>query len=235
MARARNIKPGFFSNDKLAEVQPLGRILFAGLWTIADRAGRLEDRPKKIRAEVLPYDACNVDKLLDDLQERSFITRYEVGGVRFIQIRAFTKHQNPHKKEAESTIPEPCLAPVEHSASTVQEPVQTGASPADSLLLIPDSGFPIEAASPKAQPTTLGTRLSIETLPEEWETFCREERLDLNPAATFARFRDFWIAKPGKDGRKADWFATWRNWVRNTRADARSTAVPDYSLANVKD
>lgn len=27
------------------------------------------------------------------------------------------------------------------------------------------------------------------------------------------RFRDFWLAKPGKDGVKADWEATWRNWV----------------------
>jgi uncharacterized protein YdaU (DUF1376 family) len=29
-----------------------------------------------------------------------------------------------------------------------------------------------------------------------------------------AKFRDYWIAKPGKDGVKRDWDATWRNWVR---------------------
>jgi len=28
------------------------------------------------------------------------------------------------------------------------------------------------------------------------------------------RFRDYWIAKPGKDGVKLDWAATWRNWMR---------------------
>ncbi len=38
------------------------------------------------------------------------------------------------------------------------------------------------------------------------------------------RFRDFWAAKPGKDGVKADWPATWRNWVRST-AD-RLGAIP---------
>ena len=229
MARARNIKPGFFSNDKLAEVHPLGRILFAGLWTIADRAGRLEDRPKKIKAEILPYDACNVDKLLDDLQERNFITRYEIGGVRYIQVTAFTKHQNPHKKEAESTIP----APVEHSASTVSEPApapaQTGASPADSGFLIPDSGF--HSSSSPAAPSPIGTRLSVQALPEDWEAYCREKRPDLDPAGTFESFRDYWVAKPGKDGRKADWPATWRRWVRETRAVAGRTAVPDYSAA----
>ena len=44
--RARNIKPGFFKNDALAELDFAGRLLFIGLWGIADRAGRLEDRPK---------------------------------------------------------------------------------------------------------------------------------------------------------------------------------------------
>lgn len=29
------------------------------------------------------------------------------------------------------------------------------------------------------------------------------------------RFRDHWVAKAGKDGRKLDWRATWRNWCRN--------------------
>lgn len=56
MARSRNIKPAFFFNEQLAEVAPLGRLLFIGLWTIADREGRLEDRPRKIKAEVLAYD-----------------------------------------------------------------------------------------------------------------------------------------------------------------------------------
>jgi hypothetical protein len=62
MARARNIKPGFFANDVLAEIDPLGRLLFAGLWTIADREGRLEDRIKKIKAQILPYDDCDCDQ-----------------------------------------------------------------------------------------------------------------------------------------------------------------------------
>ena len=29
------------------------------------------------------------------------------------------------------------------------------------------------------------------------------------------RFRDTWVSKPGKDGRKLDWEATWRNWITN--------------------
>ena len=37
------------------------RLLFVGLWTIADRNGRLEDRPKRIRAELFPYDEIDAD------------------------------------------------------------------------------------------------------------------------------------------------------------------------------
>lgn len=135
MARARNIKPGFFSNDQLAELPALTRLLFAGLWTIADRAGRLEDRPKKIKAEVLPYDNANVDKMLDELAKRNFLIRYEVKGIKYLQVTAFAKHQNPHKNEAESTIP----APEQHSTNTVQAPAKDGTNRADSLNLIPDS------------------------------------------------------------------------------------------------
>ena len=41
MARARNIKPGFFRNADLAELTFEARLLFIGLWTLADSEGRL--------------------------------------------------------------------------------------------------------------------------------------------------------------------------------------------------
>lgn len=105
--RARNIKPGFFRNDDLAECDPLARILFAGLWCACDRKGRLEDRPKRIKADVLPYDDCNMDELLQQLHDRGFIIRYEMAGVKYIWVPTFLDHQNPHVREAESKIPLP--------------------------------------------------------------------------------------------------------------------------------
>lgn len=150
MARARNIKPGFFTNDDLAECEPLARILFVGLWTVADREGRLEDKPRKIKAMVLPYDDADCDKLLAQLHGKNFITRYAVDGNEFIQINNWKKHQNPHMKEAASEIPEQVTqptdikeAPEKHHTSTVQEPEENQTIPADSLNLIPDSLNPI--------------------------------------------------------------------------------------------
>jgi hypothetical protein len=109
--RSRNIKPGFFKNDALAELSPLARILFAGLWCMADREGRLADRPKRIRGEVLPYDDCDVDGLLDELHEAGFIVRYVSPETPAIAIPEFTKHQNPHIREAPSRITPP-TAPI---------------------------------------------------------------------------------------------------------------------------
>jgi hypothetical protein len=138
MARSRNIKPGFFQNDRLADCEPLARILFAGLWCEADREGRLEDRPKKIRAACLPYDECDCDDLLNQLAAGGFIVRYVVGGKGIIQVSEFAKHQNPHVKEAASSLP----APEKPGACTVQAeeiPERAGLIPS---LLIPDSPIP---------------------------------------------------------------------------------------------
>lgn len=132
LARARNIKPGFFKNEDLAELNPLGRILFSGLWCLADREGRLEDRPKRIKAEVLPYDECDVNNLLNQLVDAKFIIRYAVDDQEYIQIINFKKHQNPHMREAPSVIPLPNQG--KHSESTVLDSDKNGTSPADSPI-----------------------------------------------------------------------------------------------------
>ena len=105
MARARNIKPAFFKNELLAEVDFQTRLMFIGLWTLADKAGRLEDRPKRIKIELFPGDDLDVSSMLHALTVHGFITRYAVKGTRYIQIDNFLKHQRPHHKEQESSLP----------------------------------------------------------------------------------------------------------------------------------
>jgi hypothetical protein len=69
----------------------------------------------------------------------------------------------------------------------------------------------------KASPR--GSRLSADWTPSIEEVgYCRTTRPDLNPETVAADFRDYWSSKPGKDGLKLDWHATWQMWVRNQRA-----------------
>ena len=115
MARTRSIKPGFFRNEILASLPYQDRLLFAGLWTIADRDGRLEDRPLRIRVDIFPYDhEIDIEGCLVRLAAHNFIQRYQVGENKYICIPSWRKHQSPHLKEQPSTI----QAPDMHGAST---------------------------------------------------------------------------------------------------------------------
>lgn len=62
-----------------------------------------------------------------------------------------------------------------------------------------------------------GSRFTLEAIPKEWV----EDALRIQPAVdaqkVFELFADYWSSVPGKKGVKADWRATWRNWLRRMR------------------
>lgn len=138
--RARNIKPSFFKNPELGECSVAARLLFSGLWCMADREGRLLDRPKQIKAEIFPYDeytAQQVEGMLVELDKCGLIKRYEVEGVRVVWVVTFKTHQRPHVKEKNSELPafeakhlpRHELAPTQVSASTDLGSVEPALNP----------------------------------------------------------------------------------------------------------
>jgi hypothetical protein len=159
MARARNIKPGFFKNEDLGTADPYVSLLFAGLWTLADKAGILEDRPLRIKAELFPYrDGFDINGYLTVLLSFSLIHRYEVNGLKLIQIVNFSKHQNPHHTEKPSEY----ISYSDTCKQEVKPPLINGGTPADSLIpdslntdsLIPSSLIPIVTAADKSAAVT---------------------------------------------------------------------------------
>ena len=147
MARARNIKPALFKNELLGVADPLITLLFESLWCLADREGRLEDRPLRIKAETFPYrEGLDINGYLTWLQRMDFIIRYTVNGQALIQIVNFKKHQAPHNTEKASELPPieaGTLIPCGSQEITVNTPLSHGekteALPPDSFNLIPDS------------------------------------------------------------------------------------------------
>lgn len=147
--RARNIKPGFFKNEQLAECSAFARLLFPGLWMMADRNGFLEYRPKRWKAEIFPYDDVDCASLCSELEKSGLVARYAVAGSEYLFIPKFKDHQNPHKNEPESGIPQYTIANENsdkqectedsRNYSSTQEMAQSDR--ADSLLLIPDSSI----------------------------------------------------------------------------------------------
>jgi hypothetical protein len=139
--RARSLKPGFFKNEVLGTLPFPARILFLGLACLADREGRLEDRPDRIKAEVFPYDNVDVGALLERLRRSLFIQRYRVRGQDLILVVKFARHQSPHHTEKSSTLPPPKA----HAGRTVNSRKSNGGNPPDSLTpysLTPDSLTP---------------------------------------------------------------------------------------------
>jgi hypothetical protein len=107
MARIRSIKPDFFLHEELSELSPLHRLFFIGLWTLADKEGKLEDRPRRIKAALFPYDETDVEPLLADLDAGGFILRYQADKKPCIYIPGFESHQRPHPKETSFKLPNP--------------------------------------------------------------------------------------------------------------------------------
>lgn len=234
MARTRDIKPGFFKNPELVETPFECRLLFIGLWLLADRDGKGEDAPKKIRMEIFPADNVDCDAAMQalaakhDRQGVPLVVRYEVEGQHYYWLPGFSKHQKPHPREVASAIPDP----PEHILKALQGDLfqtKVVASPAGSSL----SSLPSRPSPPE----------SATRLPKDWEpnedfigaavamfegggAWTREHALRIAAA-----FRDYWIAKSGKDATKTDWLATWRNWVRREgpmreqRGSARDSLV----------
>jgi hypothetical protein len=81
---------------------------------------------------------------------------------------------------------------------------------------------PIKELEPQAKKSK-GTRLDQNwELPDDWAIWAKQNRPEINVNQTADGFKDYWLAAPGAKGVKADWFATWRNWVRNQKAGKAS-------------
>ena len=238
MARSRNIKPDAFKDERLADCTPLARWFWAGLSTVADREGRLEDRPRRIKAEVIPHDACDADELLEQLQKYGLILRYRVNGVALIQILEWHKTQSPHVKELPSTNP----APDQHGASTNPAPDQHGVS-TEPAALIPDSGLLIPdtregRVSPSAKPPQLkiskaikGTRFPKDApLPDEWRAYAKTTRPDLDVQVAYDKFRRDYSSRVGGAALRSDWFPVWQTWIDNEHVKRGSATPPAVTV-----
>ena len=129
--RSRNIKPGLFKNEKLAECSFPARLFFIGLWCYADKKGLCEYRPQRMKIEILPYDKSKPEDLIKELISTGFIKQYQCNGTKYLKIVNFTKHQRPHNTEKESTFPD----------ISKQNTLDNGENTLDNAL-IPDSLIP---------------------------------------------------------------------------------------------
>ncbi len=132
MPRTRQLHPSFFTNEDLAKLPALTRIFFQGLWCAADREGRLEDRPERLKAQILPYDEADGEAMVVALAGKNFVHRYEVGGVRVLLVVKFKERQRIHPSEVASRLPPPpasAAAPIPHGGAPTSSERAPGGAP----------------------------------------------------------------------------------------------------------
>lgn len=107
MARIRTIKPEFWGDEKLAPQAPLVRLVFLGLISMADDAGRLIDNVKAIDGMLFPETDDTSRDALDTLASMGRIARYRAAsGQRLIQVVGWDRHQKVDKP-ARHLLPAP--------------------------------------------------------------------------------------------------------------------------------
>lgn len=236
-------------NDLLAECEPLARLLFAYLWMYCDRDGRCEERLRRMKNRLLPYDDCNIDDLLCQLAERDFIIRYEVDGVRYLQVTKFRQNQNPHKGERSKRLPPPPSD--EHTTSTIQAPCNNGTG----TIPTPDSsnqesGIINQESSIKNQESA-GLKHEFEKFWAAYPTFRKRDKSGARKAYRKARrkasaetiltaVREY-AASPLGSGRYSKMPASWLNgecwdderqsWRTDTGPPLKSVAVQNHNAA----
>jgi hypothetical protein len=111
MGRIRTIKPQYFRHEEIFEAEkrsgmPL-RVIYAGLWTVADREGRFEWKPRILKLDVAPFDDLDFEAALVVLCQIGVIAKYAVKSKTYAHIPSWHKHQQVNVREAKSTIPAP--------------------------------------------------------------------------------------------------------------------------------
>lgn len=241
----RLIREGFLDSEAIHALSDAAECFFHRLMLTADDAGRMDGRVEILRARLFPLDisrrASDVEKTLSECVAQGLVIPYERKGQRFLQLAKWQRcspcvtSKYPWRDgsfrieyvqvETRDGDKDFVATSLEYGKSSARDTDGIGA-------VIPpmygdgDVGVDEQeqGASPAAPPTAgakakTGTRLPDDwRLPEAWAAWARAKRPDLDITEQGEKFADHWRATPGAKGRKTDWEATWRNWIRNERA-----------------
>ncbi|MBU3539048.1 hypothetical protein [Polynucleobacter sp. UK-Gri1-W3] len=220
----RVIREELLTSEAYWNVCDEAKILFVHLLLCADDTARYTGNNWSLRARCFSgrsMEANRMEVLLSELADQDLVRLYDSAGVRFIFIPRFQQRLRYPK----SKFPAPPAGisdlPIEKSNQASQQyDEKEGVATSSKEFKTP------------ASTQSKGTRFSVEEeIGEEWIAYCKSKRPDLHPHDVFEVFKNYWAGTAGSKGLKADWFATWRNWVIKQDA-SRSKAASSGSMAS---
>lgn len=155
--RTRETKRTFWLDEDIQELPPLVRFAFMGLWAIADREGRFEDNPRRIKRLLFPGDDIDIENVITSLAAGRFLVRYHIGGKKYCEIRNFARHQRPHPHERKSVMPPPSAGCHDMSCNVIEcQAGPSGPSGSSEPSVTPANGFPERPARAYRQAPSSG-------------------------------------------------------------------------------
>lgn len=256
---SRILREGILTSDRVNALSAGAEVFYRRLMSVVDDYGRFDGRPGLLRVSCFPLRVdtvreADISRWIAECVKAGLIALYAVGGKAYLemldfkqQVRAKSKYPPPDaghpldtsQADAKQVLSK-CTADV-HLGVVGDEVVGEGVFPSPSAppahspsAATPPSGAktdPTPTNTPTPAPDPKGSRLPSDwELPPAWAQWCSDNRPDLDPSLVADGFKDFWIGKPGKDGRKADWLATWRNWCRGQKPGNRQPGQQQESF-----
>ncbi len=153
MARIRTIKPEFWVSESVGQLSRNARLLFIGLWSLADDSGRLRGALAMVSGALFPYDLDAreaIGEWMGELIDRGMVRAYTgPDDLSYLDIPNWSKHQKIDKPSASKFPPfdESSTKPRESSTSPRDlSPLDQGSGirdqgPGEELIREPDANL----------------------------------------------------------------------------------------------
>lgn len=136
MARKRMIDPAFWQSEHISRLSLFERLVFIGLFSLADDEGRGRANPRLLCSELFPYDRVKTDDMvsaLANIARYASVVFYEAGGCAYYSLLNWKKWQKVEKPRP-SLIP-PCPEPSSSiPRSLVEESANSRGSVAPNII-----------------------------------------------------------------------------------------------------
>ncbi|ADL71246.1 hypothetical protein ISLAND3_64 [Mycobacterium phage Island3] len=253
--RIRSTKPEFWRSERIASVSWDARLVLKGLESYVDDNGVGKDDIALIVGDVFPRDMlanprdtyARVSEAISELHQAGLLWRYEAENTRLLFVSWWEDVQRIDKpgkgrfprpdgtmNYRDSEIRESVASPRETVAPGTGEQGNRGTEESSSLTLVEGGvggdpqNLPVAQSAPAAPAAKAprGSRLPDGWMPDD-ETIAamRQQFPHVDLRAEHEKFTDYWRGAAGAKGRKADWTATWRNWIRRAAENAPRTSA----------
>ena len=125
MPRRRMIDPNIWQSEDFSKLSTLAKLIFIGMFSLADDEGKGRGKPVYLKSVLFPYDdtmrLIDVEKTLSEISSNMSVTFYSHDGNEYYIMNNWKKWQTVDKPQP-SKIPNP--TPIANDSRTVLDSVE---------------------------------------------------------------------------------------------------------------